>query len=301
MYLYGLMINMGDNPDRPRPGRLWLRNIYHVHQRLCMAFPSEAREKNDREFLQPFKEDDFPLLRNPNAQPKGNPDTKPKDPRYSFLFRIDNSIKDNSPRTMIIVQSEDMPNWDYAFQNAGMLLAAPPQELAPTPPFSTGQEFRFRIRVNLSKKGHASKGGASLRKPREGTDAKGRQKDQGKRISLTWEKGQKPEDVIIPWFANKAWVMLKGENERKQAFELRSCKLQHLGWVVGYKPKPRETKTECEENEVGQPSRQMKFRSALLEGTLKVTDANAFKQVIETGIGPAKAFGFGLLSVAGVK
>ncbi len=41
MYLSSLLIDVGDNPDRPRPGRLWLRNLYHVHQRLCMAFPSD--------------------------------------------------------------------------------------------------------------------------------------------------------------------------------------------------------------------------------------------------------------------
>ena len=47
-----LLINVGKNPDRPGPGRLWLRNLYHVHQRLCMAFPSGAsRISNDAEFL----------------------------------------------------------------------------------------------------------------------------------------------------------------------------------------------------------------------------------------------------------
>ena len=45
MYLSCLLIDVGDNPDRPRPGRLWLRNLYHVHQRLCMAFPSARKTR----------------------------------------------------------------------------------------------------------------------------------------------------------------------------------------------------------------------------------------------------------------
>ena len=59
MYLSCLLINVGDNPDHPRPGRLWLRNLYHVHQRLCMAFPSASRKADDPDFLRPFKPEDF--------------------------------------------------------------------------------------------------------------------------------------------------------------------------------------------------------------------------------------------------
>ena len=51
MFLSCLLIDIGDNPDRPRPGRIWLRNLYHVHQRLCMAFPSDPRKTDDRDFL----------------------------------------------------------------------------------------------------------------------------------------------------------------------------------------------------------------------------------------------------------
>ncbi|TRZ48108.1 hypothetical protein D4S03_10330, partial [bacterium] len=59
MHLSSLLIDVGDNPDRPRPGRLWLRNLYHVHQRLCMAFPSASRKSEDAHFLQPFQPKDF--------------------------------------------------------------------------------------------------------------------------------------------------------------------------------------------------------------------------------------------------
>jgi CRISPR system Cascade subunit CasE len=266
MYLSHLMIDVGDNPDRPRPGRLWLRNIYHVHQRLSMAFPTREQRAEDPRFLRPFDPPGF-----------GRP---------RFLFRIDNTIEQDCPRAIILLQSDRRPDWDYAFQNARMFLAAEPEIREYNPAFPPGAEFRFRIRVNLSKKGKKSKNGDDLRKPREGTDRKGRAKDQGKRVSLNWDKDSKPEDVIVPWFANKGWVKLEEQKEPRQAFELRACNVVQIGWVTAYRPN---TKSKEE---------RMKFRSALLEGTLRVTDPPAFAQAIASGIGPAKAFGFGLLSVA---
>jgi CRISPR-associated protein Cas6/Cse3/CasE subtype I-E len=72
----------------------------------------------------------------------------------------------------------------------------------------------------------------------------------------------------------------------------------HLGWVVGYRSK---AKTQREEGSDKNSGCQMKFRSALLEGTLAVTDAPVFAQAVASGIGSAKAFGFGLLSIAPVR
>jgi CRISPR system Cascade subunit CasE len=309
MYLSWLLIDVGDNPDRPRPGRLWLRNLYHVHQRLCMAFPSAARVRDDPKFLQPFTDDNFPSLRNPHAAPEQQ--------RHSFLFRIDNRIRDNCPSTIILVQSDQRPNWDYAFGlkpglvdprtgkpigNAGHLLAAPPATREFAPVFSAGQELRFRIRVNLSKKSRTGKEGRDLRRPREGTDAHGRQRDQSKRVALTWnsEEGQQPGPVIREWFEKKVWVKPSEDSDRVQTFKLCDCNVLQLGWVVGYKPKVKDAKAESANGDDGDSARQMKFRSALLEGTLVVKDASAFAKVIASGIGSAKAFGFGLLSVAPV-
>ncbi len=117
MYLSCLLINVGDNPDRPRPGRLWLRNLYHVHQRLCMAFPSASRRSADPQFLCPFNPDDF--------GPKPVHAARSMD--AGFLFRID---PQPSGRVVILVQSASMPDWDYAFHNADYLLAAPPSTKA---------------------------------------------------------------------------------------------------------------------------------------------------------------------------
>lgn len=275
MYLSHLMINVGDNPDRPRPGRLWLRNIYHVHQRLSMAFPSPRQRAEDPRFLSPFDPAGF------------------QRPRLLFridnAIQIDNAIEDDCPRAVILVQSDLRPDWVYAFQNARMFLAAEPETRDYSPTFLVGAELRFRIRVNLSKKSTTSKGGDDLRKPRDGTDAKGRPKSQSKRVSLTWDKAQGPDAAIEEWFASKATPC---------GFTLRDVHVLHLRWVVGYRPQAIETKMPLEESEDGDARRKMRFRSALLEGTLTVTEAAAFAQALASGIGSAKAFGFGLLSVA---
>lgn len=246
MYLSHLMIDVGSNPDRPRPGRLWLRNIYHVHQRLSMAFPSRGSEQDDPQFLRPFDPANF---------------ERPK-----FLFRIDHDNQENSPRQFVVVLSDLLPNWAYAFQNADMFLAALPELREYQPNQPAGEVLRFRIKVNLSVKSKEH------RKAKEG--AEGTKKDQGKRVALTWDENQQPADVVIPWFGNKA---------ARNGFAVQKCELIQLGWVGGFKQ--------------GRDSA-FQFRAAQLEGVLQVTDAERFKQAVCQGIGSAKAFGFGLLSVA---
>lgn len=127
MYLSTLLVDVGDNPDRPRPGRLWLRNIYHVHQRLSMAFPSRELKEDDPQFLKPFNPASF---------------EKPK-----FLFRIDRGVRGDATRTAILVQSELEPDWDYTFQNAPGLVECW-QSRPLTLPISLGASFRFRLLAN---------------------------------------------------------------------------------------------------------------------------------------------------------
>lgn len=276
MYLTQLMIDVGSNPDRPRPGRLWLRNPYHIHQRLSMAFPNASQCETDPPFLKPF-------------DPAGFTPVNGKGPR--FLFRVDNSLDDDGPRVMILVQSMRLPDWNYAFHNASMFLAAPPQIREYAPTFSVGDSFRFRIRVNPVKKSKSDRsndGEVELRKKRPQIDAQGRQKDQGKRVALAWksEEGQQPDGVIQDWFAAKA---------ARCGFEVKNgdFRLLHLGWVTARRPTSQIDQNENHDHS----SQQMRFRSALLEGSMVVKDAQVFAQALGNGIGSAKAFGFGLLSI----
>jgi CRISPR system Cascade subunit CasE len=270
-----LLINVGDNPDRPRPGRTWLRNLYHVHQRLWMAFPSNAQ--NDPQFLKPFNPRDFDA-----KQVKAK-----RDAETGFLFRID---PHPGGRVVIVVQSAAQPQWKYAFQNADFLLldflAAPPHAEEFDPSYHDGQQFRFRIRVALTNKKKTSTDGHDLRKYREAKDRYGRQKSQSKRVALSWEVKQDPQDVIRDWFSQKG-------KAGGFVVEVKDFRALQIGWGNGFRPGRKKTAEDGDD-----AGHHMRFRSALLEGTLRVTNADLFRNTIARGIGSGKAFGFGLLSVA---
>ena len=151
MFLTRLRVRVGDDPDRPQPGRLWLRNVYHVHQRLCMAFPSGSRMSHDPDFLKPFQPEEFAAgqVHVPRAGDAG------------FLFRVDSEARGG---VMVLVQSSSRPDWDYAFQNAPFLLAAAPEVKPFAPDLAHGQRLRFRLLANptVKKKLAGSKNGRRL-------------------------------------------------------------------------------------------------------------------------------------------
>ena len=144
MFLSLLQVNTGSDPDRPRPGRQWLRNVYHVHQRLCMGFPSAARKSDDPQFIKPFCPEDFGGDERKQVGVQRRVDA-------GFLFRID---PQQGGRVAILVQSAIRPDWDYAFANASFLLSSPPQvsDFDPLALCRNGAVWRFRLRTNPTKK-----------------------------------------------------------------------------------------------------------------------------------------------------
>jgi len=240
MYLSTLLVETGVDPDRPRPGRQWLHNIYHVHQRLCMAFPSAAQKDGDREFLKPFVPDGFTHVHGPRSE------------KQAFLFRVDPQPGGNP---VILVQSALKPDWDYAFHNAGFLLAATPEVKELDPSFRKEQPLRFRLVANPTRKIDTKSGPDGRRR-------------NGRRVPVKYEK--LPE-----------WLDHQGERGGFKV-EANSCACQP-GYV--YVGKPREAGNQ-------------RLFSVRFDGLLRVTDADAFRETLISGIGPAKAFGFGLLSVA---
>ena len=247
MYLSRLMIDIGNDPTRERPGRFWLRNLYHVHQRLCMAFPSAARKSEDAEFLRPFEPAEFG---------KGQVHVKRADDS-GFLFRVD---PHPAGRAVILVQSAVKPDWDYAFQNARFLLAAPAEVKVYEPDFAAGQRLRFRLAANPTRK---------LSQHSLERDGKPVKKESiGKRVPV-------PADELVDWLARRAVAAgfcIDNESTSAQA-----------GYI--FVSKTRDGK--------GQ-----RLRSVRYDGILAVTDPVKFRNTLVSGLGPGKAFGFGLLSVA---
>ncbi|MFA6221111.1 MAG: type I-E CRISPR-associated protein Cas6/Cse3/CasE [Desulfomonilaceae bacterium] len=278
MYLSCLLIDVGSNPDRPRPGRLWLRNLYRVHQRLCMAFPSAERKDKDPQFLDPYRPMDFSgeqgLFTESSTEihkVKLKDVHTPRDGNQGFLYRIDPQL--GSGRAVILVQSGVKPDWDYAFQNARHLLAVP-AELKPfNPRFQLNQRLRFRILANPVRK------------------VSSRSLDfAGKPFDERW----KGKEVPVPTADLDNWLQRRAEpvwsapknSEDKQSrpgFRLVEITNTQSGYIYVNKRLDR--------------NGARRLRSVRYEGILVVTDADTFGKTLARGIGPGKAFGFGLLSV----
>jgi CRISPR system Cascade subunit CasE len=251
MYLSHLLIDVGVNPDRPRPGRIWLRNLYHVHQRLCMAFPSASRLSQDPDYLKPFKPEDF----------GGEQVHVRRKAESGFLFRIDPG---QGGRAIILVQSAVEPNWEYAFHNSGYLLAAPVEKKPFDPRFEAGQRLRFRLLANPTRRLSSRSAGPDGEPVKSWANEKG----IGKRVPV-------PVDKLSDWLARRA------------AASGFSIDADHVNIQPGYHY--------VNKNGTGRGTR---LRFARYDGVLKVTDPARLCEAVITGIGSAKAFGFGLLSVA---
>jgi len=273
MYLSTLLIDTGTNPDRPRPGRLWLRNLYRVHQRLCMAFPSRSRKDADEEFLRPYDPKDFPEDRyladkSPSEVGRdvlGHVHAK-RNQNSGFLFRVE---AQPGGRVVVLVLSALKPDWEYAFHNARYLLAAAPSEPRPiTLTLAPGSRFRFRLVANPTKRPPLTKekwrerktAGEQIKRPRQ---------------QLTWKPGDDPQEVFKGWLERQA---------QRSGFLLLQASVSQMGYVYIRKG--------------GEGSEGHRLRSVRYEGLLEVTDPEKFRAALAAGIGPAKAFGFGLLSLA---
>lgn len=288
MYYSALMIDVGDNPDRPRPGRTWLRNLYHVHQRLCMAFPATTRQADDRDFLQPYRPEDFAA--DQVHVPRGN--------YAGFLFRIDAVVGGGA---VILVQSANLPDWGYAFHNAGHLLATAPQVWEKELDFTVGQQFKFRLLANPTRKvGTAPKSARSAEPPctcrrsERSTESgvantphapdcpvrayRDSVRPHGRRLPVGAER-----DSLVAWLADRG----PGGGFALVAQDTESLIIQP-GYAYARVPAPGK----------GLEATPVRYRAVRYDGVLVVTDADRLRETVIRGIGPAKSFGFGLLSLA---
>lgn len=299
MYHSHLLINVGDNPDRPdwNITRRWLRNLYRVHQRLCMAFPSQVpdeREERIAAYCVPYAGGGHQVQHLPGELDTADIHHSRSD-QSGFLFRIDHPVDYDRGvrRPVIIIQSANKPDWNDAFGldegavdargrpigNASFLLSAQPQirevgidvvndSLVLTGAnkhhnIAHGDHVRFRLRANPVVT------------------------DDGKRHRLrisddAFKSGGQIRERAFNQ-AHKEWLQRKFGGA---ADELEVSALV-TGWTHGWRTKHEP-----------QPRQRMRWWSVLFEGIFQVGDVDVLKRLLESGIGPAKAFGFGLLSIA---
>lgn len=204
--------------------------------------------------------------------------------KFGILFRAD--VDDQNSRAVVYVQSIVEPDWSYLNKCKNYLLF---DESVQNPAYKNisvsyrglrdGQTVSFSLRANPTKR---------IFKPSKGDDIL-----KGKRVALLRE-----EDQID-------WLVRKGDEREKGCpggFEILAKEIQeqngeirqivHVntrleGKQTGYKKDKKD-----ERREHG-----MTHLSVHFNGLLRITDPDAFRETLIRGIGPAKAFGCGLMLV----
>jgi CRISPR system Cascade subunit CasE len=193
------------------------------------------------------------------------------------LFRVDTDRRGSTP--VVLVQSERLPDWAAL---PAHLLAEPPQCKPFDVPLLTGQRLRFRLRANPTKKIDS----ASKAERLAGT------KKNGRRIALLRENDQ------IAWLLEKGrdggftipgeWQPPESVSDRMEGGERQIPNFRvdvvPEGWVRCGKEDHRDGS----------------FFAVRFDGILIVTEPSLFRETLQRGIGSAKGFGFGLLSLAPV-
>lgn len=193
---------------------------------------------------------------------------------FKVLFRTEAAIKIGDP-VKILVQSIIEPDWSYLNHIDGYLdtRAENPWEYKNIMPalnkINEGEQFAFRLRANPTK--------------RIGNDE---DPQKGKRVQLQREEEQ------IQWLIRKANNCDRGHSGGFKLLMEGSgsggcCSVRAIS-----EGKRTGRKGGKDEKNI------ITHFSVLFEGLLEVTDKDVFVQTLISGIGSAKAFGFGLLSLA---
>ncbi|MCD6404579.1 MAG: type I-E CRISPR-associated protein Cas6/Cse3/CasE [Planctomycetes bacterium] len=198
--------------------------------------------------------------------------------KYNVLFRADLDSRCNS--VVVYVQSTVKPDWSFLHARRDYLLAnvAPPKDIAKAyQQLQNGQVLSFRLRANPTKRiSKVTTANSELK---------------GKRVGLLREEEQ------------IAWLVRKGrqrESGKSGGFEILAKDVADQSGEFRQVPRVdvrREGKQRGRKKENGRLHATTHL-AVRFDGLLRITNANAFRETLAKGIGPAKAFGFGLLSVA---
>jgi CRISPR system Cascade subunit CasE len=202
--------------------------------------------------------------------PKEKPDTGTRPKTADLLFRIETS--DSGP--VVLVQTGAAPEWD-ALELAPRALRCPPETKSYAPEFEAGNRLAFRLLCQPSVR---QSGNFGL-------------KSNGKRMPGP-RRACRDDEQRLEWLRRKA---------REYGFAVET-----VGWTLvdwgSTKPlqskggSPIETPQQAKIRAFG-PGQRQALGGIRFDGILAVVDSDKLHVAINNGIGPQKAFGFGLLSV----
>lgn len=189
----------------------------------------------------------------------------------------------------VLVQSRARPLW--AFETHRIQVEGPKPMDGLLARMVPGARFRFRLRANPVRRVHELATQMTDERPDEARGGAPRRdyvedaKWKGKRVELRRE-----EDRL-------AWLARRGKDA---GFRLVTARLEPAGRdvpVARADPSPGMRGERPAGGGHGRGER-LSFGTALFEGMLEVEDPDRLREAIAAGIGPAKAFGCGLLSIA---
>jgi CRISPR system Cascade subunit CasE len=181
-----------------------------------------------------------------------------------LLFRQEPERGRSGP--VVLVQTLREPNWTSLLENGYLLRFDGPKQT--NPQITEGQRLRFRLRANPVKK---------VSRPQPG---------QPKRIPLlhaSYSEEQQGKDPKLTGYLD--WLTRQAQ---RHGFAVESVRDSPEAYPRKKNEKPTSPRSKAEIPHFG-----VRF-----DGVLEVRDAEAFARALRQGVGPAKAFGFGLLSVA---
>ncbi len=212
-----------------------------------------------------------------------NKDEKARE-KFDVLFRGD--VDDQNSRAVVYVQSIVEPDWSYLDKCKNYLLS---EKGIPNPAYKNvavsyrglrnGQTVAFSLRANPTKR---------IFKPLKGDDVL-----KGKRVALLLEEEQ------IDWLVRKGD---ERENGCPGGFEILAKEIEEqneeIKQIVHVNTTPEGKQTGYKKDEKGERrGHRMTHLTVRFDGLLRITDPDAFRETLIRGIGPAKAFGCGLMLV----
>lgn len=184
--------------------------------------------------------------------------------RCGLLYRVE--VDRTSRAVAVLVQSAVEPDWSRL--PTGYVTTWACKFIAAYEAITRGMRLRFRLRANPTRR---------IARARDVEEARW----VGKRVQLFREEDQ------------LAWLARKGQLHGFRLIQVRAVADQPVSAV---QVAPEGVITGRRTN--GGQVHPLTFGAVLFEGELEVTDADAFRAALVHGVGPAKAYGFGLLSVA---
>lgn len=183
--------------------------------------------------------------------------------RSRLLFRVDEDARTGA--VSVLAQSQLAPSWERL--PAGYVRSSACKEIGGILAGITAHtRLRFRLRANVTKKIETK------------TSADGTRRN-GRRVELHGEAAR------IQWLERKATQHGFAVLRAREAPEVVNLQQIEEGKRRGFR-------------QTADGPRRIIFGSVLFEGELEVMDEGRFREALATGVGPGKAYGFGLLSVA---